>query len=116
MPGSTPPSPTSTRTTPEVAPAVRARALADKAVLAYVAVAADSLDQAEQALAIAREVDDPALLARALTACGAIAVFNSEVARAYFAEAIGLVRAVGRSVEAQPRSSAGRRSAARRGG
>ena len=57
----------------EVAAAVRARALADKAVLAIVLGAADSLDQAQQALAIAREVDDPALLARALTACGFIA-------------------------------------------
>ena len=58
--------------------------------------AADSLDQAQQALAIAREVDDPALLARALTACGFIAglAINAEVARAYFAEAIGLARAV----------------------
>ena len=80
---------------PGVAPAVRARALADQALLAYVAVAADSRDQAQQALAIAREVDDPALLARALTACCSIAVFtNPEVARAYFAEAIGLVRAL----------------------
>ena len=39
--------------------------------------AADSLDQAQQALAIAREVDDPALLARALTACGFIAAVLS---------------------------------------
>ncbi len=58
----------------EVAPAVRARALADKAVLDASVVATDSLDQAAQALAIARELDDPALLARALTACGCIAV------------------------------------------
>ena len=57
----------------EVAAAVRARALADRAVLAIWVGAADSLDQAQQALAIAREVDDPALLARALTACGFIA-------------------------------------------
>jgi predicted ATPase/class 3 adenylate cyclase/DNA-binding CsgD family transcriptional regulator len=78
---------------PGVAPAVRARALADQALLAYVAIAADSRDQAQQALAIAREGDDPALLARALTACCLIAVFTDpEVARAYFAEAIGLVR------------------------
>ena len=80
---------------PEVAAAVRARALADKAVLdAW--VGADSLDQAQQALAIARDVDDPALLARALTACGFIAGqgHHVEVARAYFAEAIGLARAV----------------------
>ncbi len=80
---------------PGVAPAVRARALADQALLAYVAIAADSRDQAQQALAIAREVDDPALLARALTACCLVGVFTDpEVARAYFAEAIGLVRAL----------------------
>jgi predicted ATPase/class 3 adenylate cyclase len=45
----------------EVAPAVRARALADSAALGLWAGAADSLNQAQQALAIAREVDDPAL-------------------------------------------------------
>ena len=57
--------------------------------------AADSLDQAQQALAIAREVDDPALLARALTACGFIAaVLSAELAEPYFAEAIGLARAL----------------------
>ena len=58
--------------------------------------ATDSLDQAEQALAIARDVDDPALLARTLTACGFIASlgYNVEVARACFAEAIGLARAL----------------------
>jgi predicted ATPase/class 3 adenylate cyclase/DNA-binding CsgD family transcriptional regulator len=80
----------------EVAAGVRARALADRAGLAIRMGAADSLDQAQQALAIAREVDDPALLARALTACGSIAAFCTrfELARAYFAEAIGLARAV----------------------
>ena len=81
---------------PEVTAAVRARALADKAVLDTWAGAAASTDQAEQALAIARDVDDPALLARTLTACGFIAGagYNAEVARACFAEAIGLARAV----------------------
>ena len=81
---------------PEVAAAVRARALADKAVLDTWAGAAASTDQAEQAVAIARDVDDPALLARTLTAYGFIAgaAYNSEVARACFAEAIGLARAV----------------------
>ena len=80
----------------EVAAAVRARALADSAALGLWAGAADSLDQAQQALAIAREVDDPALLARALTACGYIAgYFDAEAARAYLAEAIGLARALG---------------------
>jgi predicted ATPase/class 3 adenylate cyclase/DNA-binding CsgD family transcriptional regulator len=81
---------------PEVAGPVRADALADRAMLAVRVGAADSPDQAQQALAIAREVDDPALLARALTACGYIAAFNnSEVARRYFAEAIELARSVG---------------------
>jgi DNA-binding CsgD family transcriptional regulator len=80
---------------PEVASAVRARALADQALLGSVVVGADSLDQGQQALAIAREVDDPALLARALSACCLIAVFTTpEVARPYLPEAIGLVRAL----------------------
>ena len=74
---------------------MRARALADKAVLDAGAGATDSMEQAREALAIAREVDDPALLVRALTACGCITVYNPEVARPYFAEAIGLARAIG---------------------
>jgi predicted ATPase/class 3 adenylate cyclase len=79
----------------EIAARVRARALADRAGLAILVGAADCLEQAQQALSIAREVDDPALLARALTACGYIAtVVNVELARPYFAEAVGLARAV----------------------
>jgi predicted ATPase/class 3 adenylate cyclase/DNA-binding CsgD family transcriptional regulator len=79
-----------------VAAAVLARALADSAMLGLWAGAADSPDQAQQALAIAREVEDPALLARALTACGYIAsFFDAEAARAYLAEAIGPARALG---------------------
>ena len=80
----------------EVADSVRARALADEAMLDTWAGAAASTDQAEQALAIAREVDDPALLARTLTACGFVAGagYNAEVAQACFTEAIGLARAV----------------------
>src|SRR6202012_6051303 len=65
---------------PGVTPAVRARALADRATHAIRMGFADSLDQAQQALAIARVVGDPALLARALTPCGSIAGFtNAEV-------------------------------------
>ena len=67
---------------PEVAAAVLARALADSAMLGLWAGATDSPNQAQQALAIAREVDDPALLARALSACGYIAsYFDAEAAR-----------------------------------
>jgi predicted ATPase/class 3 adenylate cyclase/DNA-binding CsgD family transcriptional regulator len=80
----------------QVAAAVRARALTDSAMGGVAAGAADSPDRAQQALAIAREVDDPALLARALTTCGHIAsFFDAQTARAYFAEAIGLARVSG---------------------
>ncbi len=80
----------------EVTPAVRARVLADRAFLGILAGAAASLDQAQQALAIAREVDDPALLVRAFTACGYVAsFFDAEASRAYLAEAIGLARELG---------------------
>jgi predicted ATPase/class 3 adenylate cyclase/DNA-binding CsgD family transcriptional regulator len=76
-----------------VTPAVRARALADRATLGLWAGDADSPDQAQQALAIAREVDDPVLLVRALTARGYVAAyFDAESARAYLAEAIDLTR------------------------
>jgi predicted ATPase/class 3 adenylate cyclase/DNA-binding CsgD family transcriptional regulator len=75
---------------------VRARALADRAVVATLAGAAKTLDQAQQALVIARQLDEPALLARALTACGYIAgFFDAEAARGYLAEALGLARALG---------------------
>jgi predicted ATPase/class 3 adenylate cyclase/DNA-binding CsgD family transcriptional regulator len=77
---------------PEVAAAVRARALADRAMLSTLMGAADGLEQAQQALAIAREVDDPALLARALTSSAPIAAYNAELAGPDFAEAIGLAR------------------------
>ncbi len=76
----------------EVAAAVRARALADQAVLTTAFGAADSLNRAQHALALARDIDDPALLARALTACGFTAAYNAELAGAYFAEAIELAR------------------------
>jgi predicted ATPase/class 3 adenylate cyclase/DNA-binding CsgD family transcriptional regulator len=78
-----------------VAAGVRARGLADKALVDTWAAADASTEQAEQAVAIARGVDDPALLARALTAYGFIAAqgYNADLARASFAEAIGLARA-----------------------
>ena len=65
----------------ELAPHARARVLADKTVLdAWVNT--HNIEAAEQALAIARELDDPALLARALTACCSAAVYDTEVASA----------------------------------
>ena len=63
----------------------------------------NSLDQAQQALAIAREVDDPALLARALTACGVIAaVLRRRGGRAVLRRGDRPGPGRGRSVAAQP--------------
>ncbi|UVO11145.1 LuxR family transcriptional regulator [Mycobacterium sp. SVM_VP21] len=78
----------------EVARPIRARALADHALLNAWGLALNSLDQAQEAVAIARELEDQALLARALTACVSIAAYNAEVAAPYFTEAIELARAL----------------------
>lgn len=76
------------------APAARVRALADKLILDHLAGSFDRRDEAEQALEIARGLDDPDLLARILTGCGVACIFNTEVALPYFAEAIELVRSL----------------------
>ena len=78
----------------DLPPAVLARALADRVMIDASVMATDCVDQAAQALAIAREVDDPALLARALTAFGCVTGYNPAVARPYFAEAVDLARAL----------------------
>jgi predicted ATPase/class 3 adenylate cyclase/DNA-binding CsgD family transcriptional regulator len=78
-----------------VPPTVRARALADQALLTAVLDSPDWLDQAKQSLAIAREVGDPPLLARSLLACGAVAVYDKDTGRGYLTEAIDLARGVG---------------------
>jgi len=80
---------------PEIAPVVRARALADRVLLAtMIGWDADIPKHAEEALAIARELDNPALLARALGAASLVDV-DAETARAHRAEAIGLARTLG---------------------
>lgn len=73
-----------------VTPAARARALADKVIFEALSGSYDHLDEAEEAVAIARSLDDPALLAWALAAQGAICCYTPEVALPYFAEAIDL--------------------------
>ncbi|MCV6974766.1 helix-turn-helix transcriptional regulator [Mycobacterium bourgelatii] len=78
-----------------ISPLARGRALADKATLDATRSFHHSLDQAEQAVAIAREINDPALLARALTACGAVASYNADTALPYLTEAIGIARTLG---------------------
>src|SRR5258708_26866908 len=79
----------------EVAPAVLGRTLADAALFDGWLGVPGRREQANEALAIARQLDDPALLVRALTACFGTAAFNPEQAGTYFAAAIELARALG---------------------
>ena len=78
----------------EVAAAVRARSLADMAVLDTLLAAADGNNRAQQALVLARDIEDTAVLTRVLTACGLAAAYNAELAEEYFAEAVQLARAL----------------------
>ncbi|MCV6966130.1 LuxR family transcriptional regulator [Mycobacterium intermedium] len=79
----------------DVAPAVLARALSDAALFdGWLGVPARR-EQAAEALTIARQLEDPALLVRALTGCLGTAAFDPEQAATYFAEAIELARALG---------------------
>ncbi|MDT5347547.1 MAG: hypothetical protein QOH91_834 [Mycobacterium sp.] len=78
----------------DVTPAAFARALADKAFLDNMRDP-ESLVRAQRSLAIARELDDPALLARTLATCGRLAAWNAELARPYLSEAEDLARAIG---------------------
>jgi DNA-binding CsgD family transcriptional regulator len=75
--------------------ATQARALADNALLEMMSDAGASFDQAQRALTIAREADDPALLLRALSVCSFILGYDSAAAAPYFTEAIELARALG---------------------
>lgn len=82
---------------PGVSPALRARALADTAMLNSWFEITDALELAEEALALARDIDDPALLARALTARCSVLAHDYELCRPYFTEAIVLARELGDS-------------------
>jgi predicted ATPase/class 3 adenylate cyclase/DNA-binding CsgD family transcriptional regulator len=79
----------------DVTAAVRSRSLADSAVLGAFTVDAQVIDKAEEALAIARELDDPVLLARALTSCIAAAAFEVGSALPYIVEALDVARELG---------------------
>jgi len=75
-----------------VAPAMRVRVYADKALLLSSIGSTGSIEEAEQALTMARELDDLSLVIRALVACGSTRAYDAEVARPYFAEAGRLAR------------------------
>jgi predicted ATPase/class 3 adenylate cyclase/DNA-binding CsgD family transcriptional regulator len=76
--------------------AIWARAVADRSILAVWAGVPTDLSRPQEALAVARQLGDPALLAHALLACGLLGVYDSaEIGQACFAEAIDIVRASG---------------------
>ena len=78
---------------PGVAPEVWVRAVAHQSALTVWLAAPASLDRAQAAVAIARQLDNPSLIAAALTACGALTMYDPEASRIYLDEAADLARA-----------------------
>ena len=72
--------------------AALARALMDRVMLVAWTLRAESVDDADRALALAREVGDPALLIRGLIARGVSTYFDEELAGPCFAEATELAQ------------------------
>ncbi|QUR69778.1 LuxR family transcriptional regulator [Mycobacterium spongiae] len=80
-----------------VASEIRVHAFASRAtLLAWVGKAAD-IEETEEALTIARSLDDRVLLVRALTARGCASLHDTEAAEPFFAEAAKLARELGDS-------------------
>ncbi|OBI04363.1 transcriptional regulator [Mycobacterium scrofulaceum] len=77
----------------DITPAVWAEAVVQRQALQGWLGNPIDLGPAQRALAIARELDDPALITRALIGCGMSTVYSPEVAQYYYAEAIQLARA-----------------------
>jgi predicted ATPase/DNA-binding CsgD family transcriptional regulator len=82
-------------TTDSVQPSTLACALANRAALNAQLAIANPLEDGQRALELAREIGDPALIARALTACASSAAFDPAVAHPYISEAIALARKLG---------------------
>jgi predicted ATPase/DNA-binding NarL/FixJ family response regulator len=79
-------------------PALRARAVADMAILtSWLEGIVEAREPTREALAIARDIGDPELLARTLTACGAVVAHDYAAAEPFFTEATALARALGES-------------------
>ena len=79
----------------ETSRAVRVRAVVDRAFLEFWAGFPGGIEVVDQSLAVARELGDPALLARALVARAIVVGFDDDAARPYFTEASDLARAIG---------------------
>jgi DNA-binding CsgD family transcriptional regulator len=75
-----------------IAPEVWVRGVADHCALAVWGAVPTDLDRAQEAVAIARQLDDPKLLTHVLMGCGMLAVYNAEVSQPYLVEAIDLAR------------------------
>lgn len=73
-----------------IAPAVWVGAVAQQAIIAVFLTIPVDFDRTQQALALARQLDDPALVTRALIACGMAVIYSPDMAQQYFAEAIAL--------------------------
>ena len=82
---------------PVEAPAARVRASVSRVVLESFRGMTIDRDDVERTLAAARELGDPALVSRALTACACRAADDRELSVAYFTEAAGLARDIGDS-------------------
>lgn len=78
-----------------ITPAVRAGAVIERQFLAAWLGLPTELSAAQDALGVARQLNDPALITRALITCGMSAVYTPDVVQRYFAEATELVRAAG---------------------
>jgi predicted ATPase/class 3 adenylate cyclase/DNA-binding CsgD family transcriptional regulator len=78
--------------------AARVRAVADKALLVAWNGFPEGIEEAQQALSTARELNDPGVLARALMGVGTLTAFTDPAgADPYFAEAVGIARELGDS-------------------
>jgi predicted ATPase/class 3 adenylate cyclase/DNA-binding CsgD family transcriptional regulator len=75
-----------------VDPAAHARALMDRVLLVAWTLRTESLDESERALALAREVNDPALVIRGLIARGVSTYYDEDMTAACFAEAAELAQ------------------------
>lgn len=76
-----------------IAPAVWVGAVAQYAILAAWVGFPVELSRAQEALAVARDIADPALITKALIACGMIAIYVPGTAEPYLTEAVELARA-----------------------
>lgn len=74
----------------ELTPSVRTRTLADKAIFDALIGNHGPAHQAENAVALARDLDEPGLLAWALAARGFTCSYSPELALPYFEQAIAL--------------------------